>query len=290
MQGISRKRFLTSVAKASVVGAIYPSAALAKGVGQSFDGGQDYSALLSKRFDWFCDHFFDFRKPFSIWEQQYVHQCFSLMDEWAYGVDDKVSLSTVSYSHRIKENSINSSRLAVGSIKYRHELAGLHRRILQLNGVDPSKVKDFSHLFGLGWDFLQKEFKLYFYYADRKACQLLQVNRLVPVLPSHAVHPFSLASLTYRDYRPFEYKVYLYPQKVVTPYSRDLPFESSIKHTTHMIGSRRGTVAQMDLDKKTDVNQYLDRVGVQLVDQFATINWHLDTIAYQGSKQYTLYF
>lgn len=286
MSKISRKEFLGYAFKASALALAHPWSK-AQAISAKTPS---YQAIQLQRFEWYCRNVFDFKSQLSKLEKQYIHTCIEMMDQWAFKVDEKLSLSTVSYSHQVRGQQCNSSRLAIGSVRHQQDLADMHVKILEANGIDPSSIVDLQHLAGLGWDFKNRHLKLYFYYPDRLACKNKDVNALLPNIAHSSLYPLSLSSLTYRNGEPYESKAYLYFREPLNTLTSKLTFSSDIKHTTHMISSRRATVAQVDLNGSERLQLAINDKGRQLLRKFNHLSWQADTVAFQTRDQYTLYF
>ena len=57
-----------------------------------------------------------------------------------------------------------------------------------------------------------------------------------------------------------------------------------------MITDRRGEVSQEDLDPKKAAQHTYNETGTKIIEAYKEIGEKLDTVAYQSSDQFTLYF
>lgn len=229
-------------------------------------------------FQWHCRTFFDFSKAFTDTERDYLEVCFRLPKsklEVSEGGYRHFSFHT--YSHRVKGDKVNSSRIAYGSVENWERAWEPARPVLAERGITlPDKV-DEHRFYGLGWDFEKAQFKVYFRTLDWRGLPPC-VAHLVSSYKFEEHRAEALLSLTYEGTEVVEHKVYLYP----------LADESS--RLAKMITDRRGEVVQADLEPEERDVYDLNETGRQIVARYDEIDMNLDTIAYQSEDDFTLYF
>ena len=155
----------------------------------------------------------------------------------------------------------------------------LRERSIQLS--DFCLHSPLAQFYGLGWDFAEEQFKIYF--------RVTQLSQLPPdlllLLEGYALAEHSdegLLSFTFIANLPSETKVYLYPRNA------DLP--AGAQREARMLSDRRGMVAQYDVEKPAEWFDKINETGQNIVRLYHGINEELDTIAYQDRDHYTLYF
>ena len=247
------------------------------------------SKLLSYHralFQWHCRKFFRFRRHLTELEKAYLECCFALADSF-----DEVSesgyehFSYYSYSHRVQGERVNSSRLAYGSVLHpadalRAALPVLEERQLQLEPYFLESPQ--SKFYGLGWDVLEAQFKVYF--RVRPIEQLPQA--LLPLLHGYQLQDHrdeGLVSFTYTHNQLSESKIYLYPKS-----SLNLP--PGAQGEASMVSDRRGLVKQYDLSQPEQWAQRLSPPGAKILQHYLELEEDLDTIQWEDEQNYTLYF
>jgi hypothetical protein len=225
-------------------------------------------------FQWHCRKFFRFRRHLSCTEKDYLEACFALAG-WLPEVSETgySHFSTYSYSHRVEGERVNSSRLAYGSVSRPEEAWQAARPVVAERGLHLPEFclkSPVSRFYGLGWDILERQFKVYFRVLRlaEAPLELLQGQSL----PGHREE--GLLSFTYTDGLLSESKVYLYPL--------DTPGEA------RMVSDRRGVVAQHDVQPAQ--RWELNNLGQSIVALYKEFGEELDTITYQDSDNFTLYF
>ncbi|MBT9587306.1 hypothetical protein IV102_28445 [bacterium] len=237
-------------------------------------------------FQWHCRNFFRFRRYLSGAEKDYLETCFALAQGFEEVSESGYShFSYYSYSHRVDGELVNSSRLAYGSVCHPGPAWQAARPVLAERSLT---LPDFfvnnpvSNFYGLGWDLLERQFKVYF-----RVTQLTQLPAEVATLigprrlEDHREE--GLVSYTYVDNQLSETKVYLYPRLSV-----ELP--EGVRGEAYMMTDRRGTVPQYDVASSASWIDKINPAGQGIVRLYQELDETLDTIAYTDPDHYTLYF
>lgn len=234
-------------------------------------------------FQWHCRNFFNFRRNLSVIEKAYLEKCFSIAtraDQVSEGGYEHFSYYT--YSHRVKGEAVNSSRMAYGSVDHPDVAFQVAIPVLQERGlILPEGLAENHRFYGLGWDLEDELFKVYF--------RTLDWRKLPPILAELVVdyswndhRPEALLSLTYQRNQLMERKIYLYPKD-------DDTAEGTLGRAL-MITDTRGVVTQSDLPPNRDIPYDLNEIGQKILAAYQEIGESLDTIAYEARDNYTLYF
>jgi hypothetical protein len=248
---------------------------------------------------WHRRTFFDFDKHLNQLEKDYIAACVELMDAREHKVDHNLFYSTVSYSHRVRGDKVNSSRVAYGSLRHRDRLRQPMERILRSRGISPEVMGNLPDAFGLGWDIEAGHLKVYIHLRSLAGIEDREAARLVRKVGETKVHDFGLVSYTFEGPRLSERKVYVALREPRPAQVRDYPFRDLITHTNFMITDRRGIVPQVDLKSgELDGKRYLNAAGRKVCEAYQRAmgreltarDASVDTLAYQGPDELTLYF
>lgn len=215
-------------------------------------------------------------------ERTYLEACFRLSTGY-----DEVSetgfehFSYYTYSHRVKGEQVNSSRIAYGSVERPDEAWVPAKPVLaERNIVLPPGWED-HRFYGLGWDFEADQFKVYFRTLDWRQAPA-DVLPLVEGYDIEAHRGEALLSLTLEGNEVTERKVYLYPKE---------SGNSAVRGQARMITDRRGEIIQDDLAPSQEIPYDLNPTGKRIVEMYRLdLEEELDTIAYKNSEDFTLYF
>lgn len=234
-------------------------------------------------FQWHCRHFFNFRRRLHRTEKDYLEACFRLpsgykeISEGGYA-----HFSYYTYSHRVKGNSVNSSRLAYGSVAHPKEAYQAALPVLEYRGiVTPESMSLNNRFYGLGWDIEEDQFKLYFRTLDWVAMK----GEFRELAGNHSPETHrreALLSITYQGGQIEERKLYLYPLDEFLP--------NGVQGFARMMTDRRGEVGQMDLDPSDPRDHTFNAVGQAIIEKYREVGEPLDTVAYVDENDYTLYF
>lgn len=238
-------------------------------------------------YEWHSKTFFPFPEHLSELEQNYIEDCFLLPDSYQEIPDSGYEdYSHYSYSHRIKGDSVNSSRLAYGSVchhqqAFKSAIPVIEERNIPLDSYFLEHPQ--SLFYGLGWDFLANHFKVYFRILNLDQLPQLALNALLEeTLPDRRSE--GLVSFTFIEQELHEQKVYAYPD----PKREELPQET--KGQAYMATSKRGTIAQYDVSQPEKWIQRINQHGKEIVTLYKDHDLDLDTIAIKDKNDFTIYF
>ncbi len=250
------------------------------------------AAIHRRLFDWHCRTFFPLDEHLSERELAYLETCFSMalgFSEIPEGSDYE-EYSYFTYSHRVEGEKVNSSRFAYGSM--RNPEAALEKAlpVLEERGlsVDPYFLEDEnSDFYGLGWDFLANQFKVYFRIVDFDKMPVSEFRELIQdeLLPNRRSE--GLVAYTFVEDQIHERKVYLYPQPEAEEYEDIFP---GTKGRVLMVTTKRGVITQYDVSKTKTWAVRLNETGQRIIEQYKQQNYTLDTIAMTDRDHFTLYF
>lgn len=234
-------------------------------------------------FRWHCRNFFNFKRSLHRFEKDYLEVCFKLPDSYkeiSEGGYEHFSYYT--YSHRVRGETVNSSRLAYGSVAHPEEAYEAALPVLRHRGIEPPEsMTSGNRFYGLGWDLEEDQFKLYFRTLNWSALQ--PEFRILAGEHSPETHrPESLLSITYRHNQVEERKLYLYPLDEHLP--------EGVRGFARMMTDRRGEVAQEDVDPENIENHSYNQAGREIILKYMEAGERLDTVAYKNENDFTLYF
>jgi hypothetical protein len=234
-------------------------------------------------FQWHCRNFFNFRRKLHRLEKDYLEVCFRLPESYKETSEGGYEhFSYYTYSHRVKGSTVNSSRIAYGSVAKPEEAFQAALPVLEHRAIKlaPSLVEE-NRFYGLGWDVEKDQFKVYF--------RSLNWSELHPEFlalagehPPETHRPEALLSVTYQGGEISERKLYLYPLDEYLP--------EGVQGFARMMTDRRGEVAQEDLDPQHVDQHTFNEVGQSIIEKYKEIGEPLDTVAYQDRENFTLYF
>ena len=237
-------------------------------------------------FQWHCRKFFRFRRYLSEAEKAYLEVCFALPKAFREVSESGYEhFSYYSYSHRVQGDRVNSSRLAYGSVVNPAPALEAARPVLQERSL---QVDDFfldeerSKFYGLGWDVLEEQFKVYFR-VPQVATLPAQLTHLLEGYDLDDHRQEGLVSFTYTRNLLSESKIYLYPKT-----SLNLP--AGAQGQASMVSDQRGLVKQYDLSQPEEWATRLSPPGQKILQLYRELDEDLDTIQYQDEENYTLYF
>lgn len=234
-------------------------------------------------FRWHCLHFFDFESALSKEEHKYLRKCWSLCQSYQEISEGGYRhFSYYTYSHRIQGTSVNSSRLAYGSVSHPTPAFRAAGRVLKHRGIElPDSLTRQTKFYGLGWDIEKEQFKVYF-----RALSWPSLDRSFLELAGDQEpgrhREEALLSVTFSGTEMVEKKLYLYPLEHLLP--------DGLQGFARMFTDRRGEVSQEDLDpRKVGAHEY-NETGRKIIEAYEEIGETLDTVAYRNSEEFTLYF
>ena len=216
-------------------------------------------------------------------EKDYLEACFRLpvtAHETSEGGYEHFSYYT--FSHRVKNGRVNSSRLAYGSVAnpegaWQAAIPVLEKRDISL----PRSLTESNKFYGLGWDIEESQFKVYFRTLDWTKLDA-DFFDLVENYDPETHRGEALLSLTFENRDVSERKIYLYPKDEYIP--------TGALGYARMVTDKRGEVAQTDIDpQRTDLYELGD-IGKQILEKYEEVGEDLDTVAYKSEDDFTLYF
>ena len=239
-----------------------------------------------KLFNWHSEHFFDFNKHLDYVTLRYLFACFDLPVAFIEITDlGSRHFSYFSYSHRVDQAHVNSSRLAFGSVRKPNDALIAARPVLEKRAIDVDNLLN-AHpglsFYGIGVDVEEELFKLYVRCDDVNVFQNDQPD-LYRAKPK-AVDPEGLFSLTFKNSDVVERKLYFYPPVVTTV----LPEGS--KRQVVMATTERHAVNQWDVDDAMVWRSKLNAAAKSVLARYDDVGIQLDTIAYDDADHATLYF
>lgn len=234
-------------------------------------------------FQWHCRHFFNFRRKMHRTEKDYLEVCFRLPDGYKEVSDGGYEhFSYYTYSHRVKGDKVNSSRIAYGSVKHPEQAFAAAEVVLNHREIElPESLVHNTKFYGLGWDMEDNQFKVYFRALDWSNLH----PEFLKLAGSHKPQEHreeALLSITYESDIISERKLYLYPKDEFLP--------NGVRGFARMMTDRRGEVAQEDLDPTNVEGHTYNQTGRDLIKKYEKIGEPLDTVAYHSEDNFTLYF
>ncbi len=234
-------------------------------------------------FRWHCRNFFNFRRQLHTLERDYLETCFRLPQSYKETSEGGYEhFSYYTYSHRVKGNTVNSSRIAYGSIAHPDEAYLAAVSVLEHRGlVAPESMSRDNRFYGLGWDIEEDQFKLYFRTLDWSSLKG-EFRELAGDHSPTTHRKEALLSITYRANEIEERKLYLYPLPEHLPHGA--------QGFARMMTDRRGEVGQTDLDPSSTQAHMFNELGKTIIKKYQEVSEPLDTVAYLNQDDYTLYF
>lgn len=251
------------------------------------------SQIHSNFFAWYCEHFYPLREELTEKEWAYLQACFAIAEVFAEVPHDSGydEYSYFTYSQRVKGTEVNASRFAFGSVANPNEtlqaaMPVLEERQVPLDSYFLSSPN--SYFYGLGWDLMARQFKVYFRILNLKEMPFPTLLHLLEsTLSEEDRRAEGLVSFTYIEQELYEEKVYVYPKQETEKYQDLFP---GTKGRAVMATSRRGTITQYDVSATKLWRQKLNETGKKIVDTYSRHGYTLDTIAMQDQDNFTLYF
>lgn len=243
-------------------------------------------------FQWYNDTFYPIQQHLTPTELAYIQRCFSLSTWFSERAEesDYEEFSYFTYSHRVRGDQVNSSRIAFGSVANPDEMLLAAMPVIQERKIELDPyflIHENARFYGLGWDLDEGHFKVYFRLIDLDALPQPSLKKLLQqTLPRALRRPEGLVSFTYINNQLFEEKVYAYP----LPNNHGDELFPGAKGRVLMATSRRGVITQYDVSKTEQWRNKLNPAGQKLIDTYAQQGYTLDTIVLTDNDQFTLYF
>ena len=253
--------------------------------------GKKITNIHRNFFQWYSDTFYPLREHMTDKEWKYVQACFEIAEYFSEVAEssDYREYSYYTYSHRVKGNEVNSSRFAYGSIANPHEMLQAAIPVLEERklSIPPYFMEDSNSLFyGLGWDFIANQFKVYFRILDLEALPQNSLQALLSETMDNR-RAEGLVSFTYIDNILYEEKVYAYPLPEADEFGEIFP---GTKGRVMMATNKRGVITQYDVSTTKSWKQRINQKGQELIEIYAKRGHTLDTIAMKDRDDFTLYF
>ncbi|MBI4817517.1 MAG: hypothetical protein HY791_14750 [Deltaproteobacteria bacterium] len=235
-------------------------------------------------FEWHCRTFHPFDRHLTDAELEYLDASFALADK----EDERPTtgyrhFSYYSYSHRVRGREVNSTRFAYGTLSKPDLLWPKAHTVIEDRRIELRRALPGFETFGfygLGWDFLEGHFKVYFRVEDVDALSPAYRELMIDPPPHRRE---GLVSATFVGTDLVERKVYFYPIEERESSERAL-------RTVTMATSARGSISQLDVPGSEAWRNALNDEGRRIVDLYTSVGERLDTLALEGPDAFTLYF
>ena len=276
-------------------------------------------------FNWYCKRWYNLHTHLLAEEIEYMelffkmhgreYRAFNLDGSW---IGNRMSSYTYSHSLKVGSESVDSSRFRVGTVKYFSEFWAFAKKILDRRGIalNPYYLEgigkgNFS-FHGLGWDIEKDHFKVYLMYHDFHAIPKRLRDLTEPGVETLCL-PHGLISFTYKNsldsqkgkpqkgasFNPMvhaeqvlEEKVIVYPRKVKSAKDAGLEVPSYTGTLALMFSSERGMISLYDLERGRLCawRSQFPSEGLEVADAWSNVGLPLETISYQTSTEYSMYF
>ena len=182
-------------------------------------------------------------------------------------------LSYFTYSHRVKNGKVNSSRIAYGAAINHMQIYEHALEVIKERKIKCEIIPDKNILFGgLGWDIESGHFKIYYRFLDYKKLGS-RYKKLSPDMTGKCRS--GLLSITYdNDGNILERKLYGYPKNERVAYLK----------------SEKRSDIQQDCDKYMDWRPKVGDAGKKILKMYRKDGYWLDAITYKDDMNYTMYF
>ena len=228
-------------------------------------------------YTWHCVNIYPFHKKLTKKEITYIEKCidlswWELLRPFYIRKDPFIKrLSYFTYSHRVVNGKINSSRIAYGSVINPDIVYDFAKEILKERGIKSEIHPDNNIIFGgLGWDFEEGHFKTYFRFKNFKNISS-NYQKLLENMENKCKD--GIISITYGiNGNILERKVYCY-------------------HENESIAELKSEFRQ-DIQKDCNSQEKwnLNTTGNNILELYKKSRYNLDTITYKDRINYTMYF
>jgi hypothetical protein len=215
-------------------------------------------------YKWHNKNIYPFDKKLTDIEKRYINMCINisfleLLRPLTFNSLLK-RLSYYTYSNEIKNNNVNSSRLAYGSVMFPSFIYKYAMEVLKERNIEISMDNEIFG--GLGWDIDNDIFKIYYIFKDyRKYTDIKKDNILKG----------GIISFSYKNNKFYEKKIYLYSVDGIT---------------TYLISDKRKEIQRDVYKNKNDISN----IGKEVISKYEKSGYKLDTINYRDKNNYVLYF
>lgn len=261
-----------------------------------------YNKMIIKQyklFDFYNINYFNFKQYLTKKELSYIYFILnnSPIELFNKTMENK-RLSYISYSHTINNNIIKSGRLSIGSVMM-PDLAFTYALdiINERNIIIPKYLLSNDYKFGgLGWDFIQNRFKIYFRCINDRFMNLKDVKQIIEynkkiyneddevniydIIDDYNDNKYwkeGIISFTYNNAnnQEIEKKIYLYPKDK--------------QKITYLISNIRGIIIQSDTNSYDDIFKTNNKEVKEIIDKYKNDKFYLDTYS-KKDDNYILYF
>ena len=271
-------------------------------------------------FNWYCLKWFNLHETLLDEEIEYLEHFFRLHGEEfrAYNLEgtwkgNRMASYAYSHSFTVGLDDVDSTRFRIGTLKFFDELWTTAQKVLKRRGITINPYflsglgKGVFFFHGLGWDVKKKLFKVYLMYNDFNAIPKHLRDLCEPGVEQLCLK-YGLISFTY-DYSGKsdtdgnysdksnnmilkEKKVYVYPEEVSAVRDAGLEVPSYTGTVALMFTSNRGMIPLYDLERGRLCawRSQFPAVGAKVADAWANVGLPLETISYQTSTTYSMYF
>ena len=242
---------------------------------------------------WHNKTFFNLNKHLNKYDHKFIDDCIKSSVSMIYKVNSDFIYSNASFSHRIKNNDINSSRFYFGNVQNPEIIRESALNLLKHRGISSKiapSIKD--TLVGIGWDVKADHLKIYTYYNDINNITDSDIKSLRNMAAETSCYKTGLAGYIFKGKDLLEKKIYIACQERVPEKANSVPFKNNVLFTNYMITSKRGIVPQLDLDPSVNKDNIdINKAGKKIAKiYFEKWKSNIDTITYTNKNDYTLYF
>jgi hypothetical protein len=275
-------------------------------------------------FDFYCEHYCNFRARLTEVEMEYVNFCLQrapreywvgsilnmLAEKFSWLAPKRLTLqSHLTFSHCCKNGNVDSTRLALG-VPTAREFGELRaftnkcQKIFSEKGIDVSSYLQPQYsmrLSGLGWCLKDDGFKIYLLYDSIGIIHpdFKDLLNLYPVGDLSQYKDNGLVSLTYKENKLVEHKLYLYKEDELE--ARNPGSEHTFYGDVIMLSSTRVCVTQEcyfgpDPEKPTlplrfrKIEEKLNTAGQIIAWKNEAYGYTLDTWSGSDKDNWTTYF
>jgi tetratricopeptide (TPR) repeat protein len=243
-------------------------------------------------------------------------RAFNLDGSWT---GNRMSSYTYSHTLAVGDDYVESSRFRFGTVKYFEEFWSVGEKALLARGItlNPYYLEGLGKgkfsFYGLGWDVEKGLFKVYLMFHDYKAIPKRIRDHAETGVESLCLK-HGLVSFTYKNNSLMiaqesdieigkydasvsaaqiaEEKVYVYPKKVKQAKDAGLEVPSYTGTLALMFSSTRGMISLYDLERcrLCAWRSQFPPEGLEVADAWSNVGLPLETISYQSSTEYSMYF
>lgn len=228
-------------------------------------------------YNWCNKNIYNYHEKLNKSERLYIYICLLLSSSEIFKFircNKFISqLSFYSFSSEFKNKKMNSSRLAFGSTVLPEILYIFYKNVLKERGIDLIQDNNLK-FYGLGWDFENNIFKIYYRYFD-----IYKIDKSIQTVKKYNSKKYNkqgLLSYSYDIYtnKLVETKLYFYPLKN--------------KNIAYLYSDKRNE-KQVVVTNKEYYNK-INKKGKDLIDKYNSFGIKLDTVNYRNKNNYVLYF